>query len=351
MSSLKTIGPWKEATDDLRKYIHNEIKLNKNRPESLKGWQWSKPKHDLPFRALCDFDVKIPSAENILVRKVPCAICQVEEKFNIGWIFWFGDGWLRTVGNDCAREYLPKDEVRSTIRKEIERSNWEQASAFMSRILIRIDNVVPEVNTHTVHNSLYQLTKFRGEFRELIPALYNLLTAAVWYDNSALKVVRQASEITQEARAVAGGKQSKHDERIIHVLRGGIVVDERIKLRVELDEAVAQLHTVKFKYKKSDFSEFRSRELNADLDKAAAAFKKLENIYDHIHAAQSFFTRENLLGICNWANDSEQEFLSGRFKPVPRGIGWSPRDKKDVQVSLASGFRAPKLPPLAKLKS
>ncbi len=342
-------GPWPEFTSELRRIVKQHVRST-HEPESLKGYDRRKPSKDLEFEEVHRFD--LPRRRE----RTFCAICQEDQKFWWGSIFWWSDGYLRPVGHCCAGRVLGHGKVRRARRDYIERERHDRATTRLGLVQESLPSLIDDLQELMQDRAFERREEIRQQFNLVMQPLDRHLGAAIVHNDGWLIVERRQRQYgVEETHRGSSGEASS--ERFAFVrdpvgrLNGAAAIDHRLDPRQLVRGALQALKDTRGAIEATEFEMVKASRLEGLLKRIGNALERVDRALDTLAAVSVFFGRENLVTVCRWANDPDNGWIVGTHTPVRAGLKWTVDDDFETRVVLPSVYRAPQLPALQSMQN
>ncbi|TWB40095.1 hypothetical protein [Nitrospirillum viridazoti] len=334
MGAPEIRGPWIGATPDLASYVREFVRDTRS-PEGLRGLSFEKPANDLGFTALYYFDLRPGKGKKR--PRIDCALCGTKNKFWIGHVFLFEDGFLRLIGDRiCARHHLQVEKYEAEVYRLEQETNERRFINRMKRTLPFLDAAINELKRLIKHPALKERERLLMQFDSYYRVFRDSLVRAGARPDQQLSVYRRVRDKAQEAfRARSTDADDDSDDssddkewaiwtevpEYLGAISGTAFINHQIDIEADARQLLNELLAMRklrdqFPGDYVPFARKKSR-IDATIANLRTFISKASGT---LRAAGSFFAPQNLKLIERWFNDPDQNTVRGRLKAVNRGL-------------------------------
>lgn len=276
------------------------------------------PKDEEPIEILNTY-----SYEKYPDEKAYCAICK-SHRHQEGLTSRLTNGHIVMVGSKCAADHF--EQSWNELKKAHKHRSQRQS------LLLDLDQLAPKASL--IHTELMRwkikmerFVCFRKRFLNTMNPLYELLSQEVT-KSSELSIYKkiEGSSFQQEL-----GTNGPQYERIpIHVLDGKTFF-KNLNPDIILTDALQGIKkTVEFA---ANTDEISNNKLSRLRNKHLKIIENLHDLNEMHKAAFHFFSHKNLLGVANWASQSEN--IPGTYRVEDTTLIWV---ESDIKIALPSNY-------------
>ena len=308
------IGPYIEVTENLRAEIRRHNRETR-KPEDLPGRDETKPRVNDGFVIVTGFDVSRPTGPYIY-----CALCGMGHYQ--GYIIWFRDQWLRTIGHNCGHTHFGagfREAVDAFTEAESRRLRIDQ----LNEISKLLPEVLGEIMGGPLELAAGRCEAFMRRLGDEMPKLYDGLFNVVRREDGFLSILRRRdkgvrSVISDAVRSASGrGRVAEDEYSPVGQINAGALFKGALGAKGLVNRARARLLAVKRALSEKSTEDMSVEDQKRILDEARLAVRDLSDVRDKLAQMPGFVSPQSTIAIVKHFNDRAGETV---YSPVNRGF-------------------------------